>query len=176
MRVPRRLRASPGRALERRGIRTWLLSMFGDRCHLEVLSDNARWASHGTPKGESALGLRGRAVRGGVGGRTDWADCSCWGSAAVVSFLTSQFGRALGAGASFLVAIFIATVTVGFAIAQCASCLLDRPMVPSALRDRPSRRSIPLATGVRCGCCGRSMRQIGSVRVCAVCDCVPADG
>ena len=88
------------------------------------------------------------------------------GTAAVASFLTSQFGRGLIAGASFLVAIFIATVTVGFAIAQCASCLLDQPRVPSAVRDRPSRRRVPLAAGVICGCCGRSMRQVGSVWVC----------
>jgi hypothetical protein len=83
MRATRRLRAYPGRALDRRGSGTWPLSMFGDRCHLEVLGNNARWASHGRPKAKSALGLRGRAVRSGVGGRTDWADCSRWGNSGV---------------------------------------------------------------------------------------------
>lgn len=61
-------------------IGTWPLSKFGDRCHREVLSDNTRWASHGTPKAESASGLRCRSVGDGVNGRTGRADRSCWGN------------------------------------------------------------------------------------------------
>lgn len=91
------------------------------------------------------------------------------GGAAVAAFGMSRLGDGLLEGASFLLAVFIATVTVGFVFAELANAWLGQPQEPTSVR-RPR-----VAAGVICGCCGRSKQRCDSIWVCAVCDRVGVD-
>jgi len=97
------------------------------------------------------------------------------GMAAAGAFAMSRVGQGLLEGAAFLLAIFIATVTVGLALSQGAVAWQDRRGHP--LPDPSSHRAggLPIAAGMICGCCGRSMKPFGSVWLCLVCDRAPVD-
>ena len=97
------------------------------------------------------------------------------GMAAAGAYIMSRVGQGLLEGAGFLLAIFIATVTVGLALSQGAVVWQDRREHPITGPSAHRAGGLPIAAGMICGCCGRSMEPFGSVWLCRVCDRAPVD-
>ena len=99
-------------------------------------------------------------------------------AAAIAVFAISRISGGFLGAASFLLAIFIAAVTVGLAIAAVVNAWSGPPgwLLPSAVSQiRTTRRRLPIEADVLCGSCQQPMTQIDFIWVCTACDLVPVD-
>lgn len=99
-----------------------------------------------------------------------------FGAAATLgAFGISAIGGGLVEATSFLLGIFVAAVSIGLAAAEIAAAWFDRPPKASRIRRSFRGRRAQQASGMTCGSCRRSMRQLDSIWVCDACDLVAVD-
>ena len=93
-------------------------------------------------------------------------------AASLAAFVVSQLTSGSVGASAYTLALLIAPVTIGLAIALAIDRRLDET---SGLLEGP--RSLPQRSPIshesRCGGCGREKTALQSVWVCATCDLVP---
>jgi len=95
--------------------------------------------------------------------------------AAVGALAISRAASGFLEAGAFVLALFLATITIGVVAAFTVSALFDRSDERKAYRGRRFKKR-RWGNGVElCGSCRGTMDQIGDIWVCPACDLAPAE-